>query len=94
MTLIDLLLCHLDDFLPASKAAENPDLAFGNAEMLCQQSDDCLVGLALSGRLLNFDYEAIAFPTDLFSSGIGPHPNLDSHLLSVPVFPGYEILPV
>ena len=37
LALISLLLFgNLDDFVPASKAAENPDLALGDAEMLCQ----------------------------------------------------------
>ena len=94
MTLIDLLLRHVDDFLPASKAAENPDLAFGNAEMLCQQFDDCLVGFAFLGWLFNLDYEAIAFLADFFGLGIRLYLNLDSHLPFLPVFPGYEILPV
>ena len=31
-----LLLHDLDDLVLAPEAAENPDLAFGNAEMLCQ----------------------------------------------------------
>jgi hypothetical protein len=37
LALISLLLFdNLDDFVPASEATENPDLTFGNAEMLCQ----------------------------------------------------------
>ncbi len=85
---------NLNDLISALKAAENPDLALRNAEMLCQQFDDCLVGLAFLGRLLDLDYEAIAFLTDFFGPGIGLYLNLDFHLLSLPIFPGYEILPV
>ena len=33
---IALLICNLDDFIPAFKAADNPDLAFRNAKMLRQ----------------------------------------------------------
>jgi hypothetical protein len=36
MTLIDLLLRNFDDLVLAPEAAENPDPAFGDAEMLCQ----------------------------------------------------------
>lgn len=31
-----LFFGNLDDFVPAPKATENPDLALGDAEMLCQ----------------------------------------------------------
>jgi len=33
--LIDLLLHNFDDFGLTTEADENPDLAFGNAEILC-----------------------------------------------------------
>jgi hypothetical protein len=36
LSVVDSLLRNLDDFVPASEAAENPDLALGDAEMLCQ----------------------------------------------------------
>ena len=36
-----LLVDNLDDFVPAPEPADNPDLAPGDAEMLCQQFDDC-----------------------------------------------------
>jgi len=94
MTLIDLLLRNFDDLVLAPEAAENPDPALGDTEMLCQQFDDCLVGLALSGRLLNSDYEAVAFTTHFFAPGIGLYLNLDFHPPSLPVFLGYEILPI
>jgi len=89
-----LLLHNLDDFVLALGAAENPDLALRDTEMLCQQSDDCLIRFAFPGRLLNFDYEAIAFLTDLFGPGVGLCLNLDFHSPILPVLPGYVILPV
>ena len=94
MTLINLLLRHLDDLIPASKAAENLDPALRNAEMLCQQFDDCLVGFVFPGWFSNPNYEAVAFPTHFFAPGIGFYLNPDFHPPSLPVFPGYEVLPV
>lgn len=84
MNLVDLLLSYLDDFVPAVKTAENPDLALRDVKMLCEQFDDRQVGFAFPGRLFYSDYVTIAFRTDLFGSGIGLYLNLDSHLLSVP----------
>jgi hypothetical protein len=84
MTLINLLfLCNLDDFVPASGAAENPDLAFGNTEMLRQQFDDRLVGLAFPGRLFDLDYIAITFTTKFFGLGTGLYSNLDFHFMTI-----------
>ena len=84
LALISLLLVgNLDGFGPASKPAENPDFAPGDAEMLCEQFDDCLVGPALPGWLLDPDYIAITFLTDLFSSGIGLHLNLNLHFITI-----------
>ena len=89
-----LLFCNLNNLISASEAADNPDLAVGNAEMLCQQLDDCLVGLAFLGRFLDFDYKAIAFLAKLFGLRTGLYLNLDFHPPILPIFPGYEILPV
>lgn len=78
-----LLFCNLDDFIPASKAAENPDPALGNAEMLCQQFDDCLVGLALPGWLFDLDCKAIPFLANFLGLGIGLHLNLNFHFITI-----------
>jgi len=84
MTLTSLLFFrNLDDFIPASEAAENPHLASGDMEMLCQQFDDCLVGLAFLGRLFDLDYKAILFTTKLFSLRIGLHLNLNFHFMTI-----------
>ncbi len=94
MTPIDLLLRNFDELVLAPEAAENPDPALRNAEMLCQQFDDCLVGFVFPGWFFYPDYEAIAFQANLFGLGIGLYLNLDFHPPSLPVFPGYEILPI
>ncbi len=79
-----MLLFHdLDDFIPASEASENPDLAFGNTEMLRQQFDDRLVGLAFPGRLFDLDYIAITFTTQFFGLGTGLYFNLDFHFMTI-----------
>ena len=91
--------CHLgalhsrnfNGFVSTSGATENLDLAPRNAKMVCQQVDDCLVGPAFPGRLLDLDYEAIAFLTDSLGPGVGLNLNLDFHSLSLPIFPDYEV---
>ena len=86
-----LAFLNLDHFISASKAAENPDPALGNAEMLRQQFNDCLVGLAFPGRLFDFSYEAIAFLAELFSPGIGLYLNPDFRPTPFPIYGGCEI---
>lgn len=62
-----LPLCHLDDFVLGSKAAENPHLALRDTKMLGQQLDNCLIGSALPCGFLDFDYEAVCVLADFLS---------------------------
>jgi len=83
VTVVDLLLRYIDDFVPASEAAENPDLALGDVKMLCQQFDDCQIGPALPGWLLDLDCKAIPFLANFLGLRIGLHLNLNFHFITI-----------
>ena len=65
-TMIFSAFNNLNDFIPALESARDPDLILGNAEMLCQQSDRCIVGSAFLGWLFDFDHKVISILSNFF----------------------------